>query len=627
MTPRPILRERRQAPPLHAPEASAGAGLAPRLAWGVLLGLLLALLAGALTFDRGTWPSLVGDEATYLMQAESLAFDLDLTYTPTDFHRFVRHWGQTPEGLILQKGEESDRLVYGKPFFYAAWAAPFVRVSPTRGPFVANALLLALAAVVAARSLRAAVGWAAPLWVAVFVFASVTFAHVFWAHLDLFLASCTALGLALVFGPEGEDGGVEATAEGGGRRRLRTGLPWAAAGMLLTIVAFSRPLYATLLLPAGLAALSRRRGRNEAESRERSPARVRWLPMAGLAAGALLLVLVAVGVQESLAGSWTSYGGQRRGFNRVVGYPGIDVPAEAWDEMIRQWGNASWLKRRDLTGLSAGNLHLWAWNGLYFAAGRSVGVLPYFLPALLGFLGRPRGAARWALVAAVLLSAAAFLVIRPFNFFGGGGSLANRYLLPVYPALWFLPTRPVRPWWPLLAAAVAAPFLWPLWSAPRAYPVTDAGTFRYVSPAARELLPFETTQNHLKPGGQQPEVHHGGLWVKLLDPSLTSGADGGVLHLDGPGPASLLVGRDHPVREVELEIEAAALPLDLEGGEVVAEGTGPAGWWRYRIALDDPRAIHPMWWTEDDFYLYRLSIDPREDLDRTFAFRLRAVDG
>ena len=37
--------------------------------WAVLGLLLAAMLVGALTFDRRSWPGLVGDEATYLMQA------------------------------------------------------------------------------------------------------------------------------------------------------------------------------------------------------------------------------------------------------------------------------------------------------------------------------------------------------------------------------------------------------------------------------------------------------------------------------------------------------------------------------------------------------------------------------
>jgi len=553
----------------------------------------------------------VGDEATYLMQAESLAWDLDLVYSREDFERFVRHWGETPEGLILQKGRGNPDLVYGKPFFYAAWAAPFVRAAPRRGPFVANAVLLALAAVATARAIRPVVGRAAPLWVAVFVFASVAFAHVFWAHIDLFLACSTALGLALVFGPE------PATP-------LRRSLRWLAAGVLLAAVGFSRPLYLTLFLPAALAVLERRPA--SAEEPAAGAARGSLRRMALLTAGALLLVVAAAGVHEALAGSWTSYGAERRSFNRVVGFPEVDLPPGAWEEMIEDLGNASWLKRRDLVGASAGNLHLWAWNGLYLLAGQSVGLLPYFLPVVLALLGRPRGAARWGLLAAAALTAAAFLLVRPFNFYGGGGALANRYFLPVYPALWFAASRPVRLPWLVLVPLAAAPFLWPLWTAPRAYPLDDDGVFRHVSAAAGDHLPFETTQNHLKPAGQVPEVVHRGLWVKLLDPDLSAAGDGSVLVLDGPGPASLLLGRGRPLSEVALEIDAAAMPLDVGGGRVVGEEPGPEGWHRLQIELDRPRAVHPMWWTEENFYLYRLTLDPREDLQRAFAFTITPLE-
>lgn len=596
-------------------------------AWLPLAALLTALVVATALYDRTSWPSLVGDEATYLMQAESLAFDLDLAYSAADYERFVRHWGRAPEGVILQKGSNGGALVYGKPFFYAAWAAPFTRLSPTHGPFVANAVLLALASIAAARALRGALGAAAPLWVAVFVFASVTFAHVFWAHMDLFLAGCTAFGLALLFGTTAEPpAGVPV-----GRERRRDSavlLRWAVAGVLLAMVAYSRPLYATLLVPAAIASWRRR------------PRRAGAL---GLVAGVVLLALFAVGVHVSLAGSWTSYGAERRSFNSIVGFPGVDVPEEAWGEMIREWGNASWLKRRDLGGLSsATSFRLWGANALYFAAGRSVGLLPYFAPALLAMVallagggrrtgedGRRAGVdwARWALLGAVLVTAAGFLVIRPFNFYGGGGALANRYLLPVYPALWFLVSG--RGWlagrWPrwiapAAAALVAAPFLWPLWSAPAAYPVDADGVFRYVSAPASRWLPFETTQNHLKPGGPIPEYLHDGLWVKLLDPELDAVGEGEAFRLRGDAPASLLVGRDRPLEALEIAGRPGLPPLRVEGGEV--RGSGP----RRRIELDGPAAVHPMWWTRDDFYLYELTLDPTLPGSGGFELTLRPLD-
>jgi hypothetical protein len=578
----------------------------PSLHWSVLGVLLAFLLVGAATFDRSAWPSVVGDEATYLMQAESLAWDGDLVYSRADFDRFVAHWGERPEGLILQKGESSDRLAYGKPFFYALWSAPFTRVSPTRGPFVGNVVLLAFAAIGAALALRRTVGPAAPTWAALFVFASVAFAYAFWAHLDLFLMCLAALGLALVFGgaPEASD-----------PPRARAALRWLGAGALLAAVAYSRPFYLSLFLPAVLAILS---------GRSRRSARAALL----LAGGALLLCLATLAVQETLAGSWTSYGAQRRSFYTATGYPEVDFPVATWDEMIARFGNAAWLKQHDIAGINPGTPRLWAWNLLYLAAGQSVGIVPYLLPGLLGLLtwwGRPPGAARWTLLVAVAATAFGFFVLRPHNFYGGGASLGNRYLLPVYPALWFLPTRPLKPAWLLVTAAVAAPFLWPLWTAPRAFPLDPQGAFRYVSRAAWDLLPYETTQNHLKPGGAQPDVEHHGLWLKPLTPSVRVGTGVGPLHLEtGLGPGELLVGADHALERLDLVIETGAPEVRIGGARVIGEDDRGAGRRRLRLELERPRARHPMWWTPEDFYLYWLRVEPAGgDAEATAAFSLR----
>jgi len=92
--------------------------------WAVLGLLLAATLAGALTFDRRSWPGQVGDEATYLMQAQSLAWDFDLRYSRRDYDRFVAQWGTKPDGLILQSGDGGRTLVYAKPASYALWISP-----------------------------------------------------------------------------------------------------------------------------------------------------------------------------------------------------------------------------------------------------------------------------------------------------------------------------------------------------------------------------------------------------------------------------------------------------------------------------------------------------------------------
>jgi hypothetical protein len=545
-----------------------------KLSWAVLGLLLLATLAAAATLDRRAWPAFVGDEATYLLEAQSLAWDLDVRYTRADYDRFVEQWGRKPEGMILQSADGGRTLVYGKPAVYPLYLAPFLRLSPTRGAAVANALILALAAVVAARALQRRIGGVAPLWVAAWIFASVAFAYVFWIHSDLFLMCLTAIALSLAYG---------------GSRK------WVLVGVLLAVVILSRPLYAGLLLPAALAV----------------PPEDRKRPAVLLAAGALGLAVIATGANLAARGTWTSYGGERQSFYGSTGFPGVD--ARSWGEQIEERGTHGWVKEETLEiGFDPRQT---AWNVLYYLAGRDVGLLPYFLPLVLGFLAFRPGEGRWALILAVAAAAAALFWLRPFNFYGGGGAMANRYFLPLYPALWFLAARPVRPVRGALAAlavaALAAPFLLPLWSAPRAFPLNSEEGYRYVSAAAVRWLPYETTLSHLKPSGREDFVHHG-LWVKLLTPSLAPDANGARIGLAPGRSGELLVGSERPLAGLRIRLPPRGpAMLEVSGAEPVEairrEDGGTTLRFRPRL-----RAHHRMWWMKD-FYLYEIGIGERAD--------------
>lgn len=547
--------------------------------WAVLGLLLLATLAAAATLDRRAWPEFVGDEATYLLEAQSLAWDFDVQYTRADYDRFVEQWGRKPEGMILQSADGGKTLVYGKPAVYPLYLAPFVRISPTRGAAVANALALALAAGMAAWALQKRIGGVAPLWVAVWIFASVTFAYVFWVHSDLFLMCLTAIALSLSY-----------HGRGGSRR-------WVLVGVLLSIVILSRPLYAGLLLPVALAVPQ--------EDRKRTAVL--------LAGGALGLAVLATAANLAVRGTWTSYGGERQSFYGSTGFPGVDPAAGNWGEQIEERGTHGWVKGQTLRmGFDLGQT---AWNVLYYLAGRDVGLLPYFLPLVLGFLAFRPGEGRWALILAVAAAAAVLFWMRPFNFYGGGGAMANRYFLPLYPALWFLAARPVRPVRGLLAAIgatlLAAPFLLPLWRAPRAFPLNSEEGYRYVSPAAVRWLPYETTLSHLKPSGHEDFLHHG-LWVKLLTPSLSPDANGARIGLAPGQSGELLVGSEQTLPGLRIRLPPNGPDaLEVSGAEFLEairrEDGGTTLRFRPRL-----RAHHRMWWWKT-LYLYEIGIKERPD--------------
>jgi hypothetical protein len=539
-----------------------------------VLGLLLAAtLAGAATFDRRSWPGLVGDEATYLLQAQSLAWDGDLRYTRRDHDRFVEQWGSRPEGLILQSGDGGRTLSYAKPASYAFWIAPFVRLSPTRGAAVANALLLAFAAVAAARVLERRLGGAASLWVACWIFASVAFAYVFWAHSDLFLMSLAVIALSLTYGARDEN-------------PRRAVIAWIAVGCLLAVIATARPFYGVLLFPVLLAIPQGRR---------------RLGASAVLVAGAVLL---AASFFANLAetDAWTPYGGERMSFDSRGGFPEVELSAADWRAQIDSRGSRTWRPADELDARQS------AWNVLYFFAGRHVGVLPYFLPLLLGLLAFRRGEGRGLLVAAVLAAVAAFLVTRPFNFYGGGGAIANRYFLPLYPALWFAAGRPARASWAVLAAVLAAPFLWPLWKEPRAFFLDAEGGYRYVSDFARRFLPYETTQSHLKPAGREDFVR-GELWIKPLATALREG-EGDRIRLNPPGRGQLLLGSARPLDGLRLTVlPPAPARLRISGAETVTSLPRRRGGAVKLLHFPRPRAVHRMWWTREPVYLYQLGLE------------------
>jgi hypothetical protein len=243
---------------------------------------------------------------------------------------------------------------------------------------------------------------------------------------------------------------------------------------------------------------------------------------------------------------------------------------------------------------------------VYSLVGRDIGVLPYFLPLVLGFLVARREHGRWLIPVVVILAALSFFVVRPFNFYGGGGAIANRYFLPLYPALWFVAGRRGKPSLPLLVALCATPFMTLLWRHPSAFPIGEDGRYSYVSPIAQYLLPYETTQSHI-PGGSDASA--AGLWIKLLNDNVARLRDGSY-QVKGTGAAEILVGSPDPLTGVALDFDREA-PSRLRVGTAELRPTllRSDGSISFDIALSRPRAVHPMWWTHDDFYLYEIRFE------------------
>ncbi len=528
------------------------------LGWAVLAAALLATLAGAMLARPR---ALAGDEPTYVLQASSVAGDFDLVYGEEDYRRFLAGWGERPGGLDLDSRDAGKTQVYGKPFLYAVVAAPFAALSPVRGLWIANALLLAAAALIAARTLLRHFGGTAPLAVAAFVFASITFAWVFRSTADIFLLSVVVFGFALIYGDRGREDEHPDIYEGPRSWSWPLFARWAAAGALLAIPAAYRIPYLFLLLPAIAAARS-------------MPARYRRAALLGLETGALALLAVTMLVHQTAG------------------------------------GEALWSVRGLALQLDP---VLFGWNALYFLLGRSIGVLPYFLPLVLGLLAFRGERGRGALLGGVGLAALAFLVTSPFDFYGGGPPLGNRAFLPLYAALWFLPARPVR------IAAVAAVALWaglfllPGW--------LTAVPYQRMASAAREWLPFETTQREM-PG---EEIAGEGFRLKLLNRWVWPAERGSGLRLAGDAPAEILLASREPLKTVALDFDRSApTRLLANGSELRPSVLRPDGSITFEVPLGSGR-VHPMWWTGDDYHLYTLDFRLLGGASAPVGFRVRTA--
>jgi hypothetical protein len=198
--------------------------------------------------------------------------------------------------------------------------------------------------------------------------------------------------------------------------------------------------------------------------------------------------------------------------------------------------------------------------------------------------------------------------------------VANRYFLPVFPLFWFGGAGLARS---IATTLVAAPFVLPLWLAPAGYPIVPGEGYRYVGKAARLLLPVETTQRHVKAEGR-PDVLVGRLWVRFLDGGLTVAPDATDILVLAPGRrAEILIGGAAPIAGVKIEaLDDPATPLRASGpGTTAPSSASPTTTLRFERAT----ARHPMWWTDDEFWLYHVTIESSAATGAPVPLRLTAT--
>jgi hypothetical protein len=417
-----------------------------RAARGVLGALAAAILAfGAGVELRGlSGGRFWGDGATYYAMAWSLARDLDLRFDDGDLARVRREFPEGPQGVFLKRSsggfvahgafpwlrrvaDDTPLTYYAKPFAYSMAAAPLVRVLGTRGLTLLNALALALTLSLAWDELRRRCGPGSALAAAaVLVLATAAPVYLIWPTPELFNMGLVASSLWA----------------------WRRGRPWLSA-VALGIAVYSKPYNVLLALPLGASALI--------ETGRSLQARVGRAAARGAVAAGTTLALF--GLNAAITGEANYQGGRERKtfYHR---FPG-DVEVVGGLPRKVTFGNAGiWMSTNQLGPRVLGEddrppaqgaepprapeefRQSFFHNLGYFWIGRFGGAVPYFFPCVLAALVLvalgPRPPHALLSLAALLASYLFYIWMIPDNWYGGTGTVGNRYflnLLPLAPLL------------------------------------------------------------------------------------------------------------------------------------------------------------------------------------------------
>ncbi len=506
------------------------------------LGLILLFFLGVslfLNIPRAERGFLFGDQAIYFAMTESIAQDLDLQYTRKDLVRYFSYFEAGPQGIFLKKGKDG-RLFYAKSFIYSLFAAPFVKVLGPNGFLVFHFILLALVLYFGFFFFsRANPPTLALLSVLTFVFASVTGAYFLWIAPDFFNFSLAFLvlffGLYKTVPPETP---APPKPQGGLHRFLMSPASDYLAAFLAGVAFFSKPPNVALLGPLVLWTLLRGR----------------WLKAAGLILVFALGAGALFGTNWAVTGDWNYQGGERKSFYSAEGGFPFEKEGVTFDTAGHAMTSEGYSQHLYPARFVPVNL-------FYYFFGRFMGVAWYFFPALLAlilfFIGQ-KSLIRWLLLAALAAEILIYVILIPDNFGGGGGTLANRYFLNIYPFFLFLAPlvrsrKEVVISWVMAAVFLSTILINPLGSSAR--PAAHAKGLPF------KLLPVELTQINELPTNTSPfafKVPMGSSeargYLYFLDDNFNPKHDAEGVWTSGTATAEMVLRTYFPVKEVVVRL-------------------------------------------------------------------------
>jgi hypothetical protein len=383
------------------------------------------LLISAYRYDIQS-AGVYGDLSTYLMEAQSIAYDFDIKYEQKDVERFyLDGWQQGPMGLFLLKSHGD--LFYAKPYIFPFVLAPFVRVFESRGVTIFNAICFILIGLLGyLYSKRVGRNWHRILFFFLFLSFSTAYIFIYSTYADLFIALVLFLAVFFWVYPFDRKGRGENLSKNALSRFMAWGGNYVVSSVFFAISIYQRVPTAFFVALFFLWMLLRRK----------------FVPFVFSVLAFLFMLAVCILPFYLVTGNLTPYTGDRLYVRTPDALTEQNLAKETPEGVQTDASVEGIVKTAIAKPLGWGSGYVNRLNIFYFFFGRQTGIIYYF-PFVLISLVIWLYSKRWKLsdifiLTSIILYCAMQILQGPANYYGGSTSFGNRYFLQVYPVMLFL---------------------------------------------------------------------------------------------------------------------------------------------------------------------------------------------
>jgi len=385
----------------------------------LLAAIFLCIIIITLRLPHLKFRGFLSDEATYLSIAQSIVYDKDIYYEPKDLIRVYENYPSGPQGIFLRK-TSNNNLIYAKSIIYPLFASIFYKAFQERGFLIFNALIAVAALYLAYLWLRRLLGDIKLLHAIVisFFFCSTGFLYIFWMTPEVFNFSTVLIGMVLFsykfINKDKNDKNLKSQSLI--YRFLLSKYSSILGTVFIALATCSKPPNIILTMPIGLLLIKEKNWRE--------------LLLSIVAFG--FIIAVFFGSYYMLTGDWNFMGGERKTFYQRLPF---DSPSSSFDNLgVSHTAENYWNEYYI-------NFSIIFHNIFYYFLGRFSGIFLYFpmtLIILISFTTGKKSGFSILIFILIIAQIIGYTILIPHNYFGGGGTLGNRYFMNIYPLFFFL---------------------------------------------------------------------------------------------------------------------------------------------------------------------------------------------